>query len=518
MIALPRISDYPAHFASVDPQRQAIVHRERRWTGGAFAVEVERWANALMAAGVKPGERVAMLVPPRPEFLFCFLATAMVGGIWVGLNPRYRIGELRHVMTDTSPALLIAQREIDGRNYSGDLTALQTEFPALRSVICLESLEQQQFLEQGQKVSPSDFAGRRADVKSLDTCAIIFTSGSTGAPKGAMLSHHGLVHGALIEHRHSPSNHPVVLCNQPVSNIAGLGISAGYGVVVGGTLVFQEHFDPGEVLAAIAKERVTHWIHSPVTFHFVVNHPDFATTDFSSLDYIIWGGAAMAESLVRSLTGTGAKLRTAFGMTELSNDVTFTGEDASIEELTQTIGRPDPDYDLRIADHEGRPVPTGETGEIQARGDWIFRGYFNRPESTAEATTPDGWFRTGDLAVERPDGNWQIVGRLKDVYKSGGYSIYPREIEIALEAHPAVALAAVIGVSDPVYGEVGHAFVQNRQGSAPDEEMLKRWCHERMANFKVPKRVTILPELPRLAIGKVDKIALKQMTSAPAEG
>jgi acyl-CoA synthetase (AMP-forming)/AMP-acid ligase II len=139
------------------------------------------------------------------------------------------------------------------------------------------------------------------------------------------------------------------------------------------------------------------------------------------------------------------------------------------------------------------------------------KGYFNQPEATAAAFTPDGWFRTGDVAIARPDGNWKLVGRMKEMYKSGGYNIYPREIEIAIEAHPDVAMAAVLGIADPVYQEVGHAFVQLEAGRAVDVEVLRAWCRERLANYKIPKRFTIMPELPRLPIGKIDKQTLKKI-------
>ena len=158
--------------------------------------------------------------------------------------------------------------------------------------------------------------------------------------------------------------------------------------------------------------------------------------------------------------------------------------------------------------------PDGTQGEIQARGNWLFQGYFGAPEKTAETFTADGWFKTGDIAVERPDGNWQIVGRMKEMYKSGGFNIYPREIEIALEAHPDVAMAAVLGVADPLYHETGHAFVQPQPGAALSADECTKWCKDQLANYKVPKRFTIMAELPRFANGKLDKIGLRKQLEA----
>jgi acyl-CoA synthetase (AMP-forming)/AMP-acid ligase II len=245
-------------------------------------------------------------------------------------------------------------------------------------------------------------------------------------------------------------------------------------------------------------------------FHFAATQTTFATTNFATLETIVWAGAPMPRDLVTKLAQTGAQLATSFGMTELGTYVTYSDVDASHDALAASIGKPEPRFELRIARSDGTPVIVGEQGEIQARGDWLFQGYFNAPERTREAFTDDGWFRTGDVAVIRPDGNWQIAGRMKEMYKSGGFNIYPREIEIVLEAHPKIAMAAVLGVTDPVYHEVGHAFLQPEPGAVVTPEEADEWCRERLANYKVPKRFTVMSELPRLANGKLDKMSLRR--------
>ncbi len=259
---------------------------------------------------------------------------------------------------------------------------------------------------------------------------------------------------------------------------------------------------------------MTLWLQSSAMFHFATVHPDYPPTDFSALETIVWAGAPMARDIVTKLSRTGAQLSTAFGMTELGTYATFSDADADYDTLAAVIGKPEPRYELRIADADGRPVAAGTQGEIQAHGNWLFQGYFGAPEKTAEAFTADGWFKTGDIAVERPDGNWQIVGRMKEMYKSGGFNIYPREIEIALEAHPDVAMAAVLGVADPLYHETGHAFVQPQPGAALSAEECVSWCKDQLANYKVPKRFTIIDELPRLANGKLDKMSLRKQVEA----
>ena len=197
-------------------------------------------------------------------------------------------------------------------------------------------------------------------------------------------------------------------------------------------------------------------------------------------------------------------------MTELGLYVTYSEPGVDPETLSRTIGKPHPGFDIRVADAAGAIVEPGGQGEIQARGDWLLAGYFRDPEATADAYTADGWFRTGDIVKVWPDGNLEIVGRTKEMYISGGFNIYPREVEIAIEAHPDVGLVAVLGVPDDTFGEIGHAFIEPKPGKTLDAAALHDWCRERLANYKTPKRFEIRAELPRLPIGKIDKQALKR--------
>lgn len=281
-------------------------------------------------------------------------------------------------------------------------------------------------------------------------------------------------------------------------------------LVKGGTLVFQDRFDPKALLKIIERERISFWLQSPVQFHMVSALPEFDQTDFSSLNYIIWSGGPMPQHLVEKLYQLDCCLATAYGMTELTAYATYSDLDASCEVLANTIGRPEGRYDLRLQKADGYLAEVGEQGEIQAKGRWLMKGYFNQPEETAESFTDDGWFKTGDIAELCDDGNWRLVGRTKEMYKSGGYNIYPREIEMVIEAHPAVGLTAVLGVSDSLYGEVGYAFVEVKDGQKVDGALLRNWCRTRLANYKVPKYFEVLPELPRLPIGKIDKQGLRK--------
>ncbi|MBX2885546.1 MAG: acyl--CoA ligase [Granulosicoccus sp.] len=514
---LTRISEYVSYHAANQPETEALVLRERRIDYQSFAEEIKRYAKALIFAGVTHGDRIAMLGAPRPEFMLLLMATVDIGAIWMGMHPRYRMREFRHVVGLAKPKLIFAFDEIDGRHYTSELEALNAEFDCVENIILFDSvkapefcLSANEFLERADQINDNIWLQMQQAVATDDPAVIIFTSGTTGEPKGAMNSHFGLIHGAHVERRHWPGEHIRVLQNMPINHIANIGMMSSYCLVSGGTLVFQDRFDPGDLLSLIEQEEITFWLQSPVQFHLTAAHKDFDSRDISSLQYMIWGGGPMPQYLVEKLSKIDAKLATAYGMTELTAYVTFSDLDEKPEVLANSIGRPEQNYALRLMKADGSEAQAGEEGEIQAKGRWIMRGYFDQPIATQEAFTDDGWFHTGDVAIRLDDGNWRLVGRTKEMYKSGGFNIYPREIEIVMEEHPAVALTAVLSVSDLIYDEVGYAFIQPYAGAKVTEEEIRDWCKERLANYKVPKTFEFLESLPTLPIGKIDKQALRR--------
>jgi fatty-acyl-CoA synthase len=332
-----------------------------------------------------------------------------------------------------------------------------------------------------------------------------------------MISHHGLVHCSKVQWERWRTREPLrILCNFPINHVACTGDVCSYALVAGGTIVFMESFDPAGTLDAIERERLNVWGGVPTMLQLCAAVPDFDRRDLSSVELILWSGAAAPRSLLERLSCRGAKLATSYGMTETTGSVTYSDPGADLDTLAETIGRPHPSYQVRLAKEDGRPCAAGEEGEIQVRGDFIMLGYWNRPDATAAAIEADGWLHTGDVAVAREDGNWRIVGRRSQMYKSGGYNVYPREIEIALESHPAVAMAAVVPVPDPLYQEVGHAFVVPRGAAEPAEEELRAFLRERLANYKVPKRLFVRGQLPMLPVGKVDRVRLAAEAAAPS--
>lgn len=522
MIPLPvhavRIGQCVSHHAAREPEREAAVHHDRRLTYGELETAMTRWAKALLAAGLDHGDRVAMLTPPSTEWLTVMLATTEIGAIWCGYHPRYKRPEFKHVTELAEPTVLIGFRHIHGRDYAEDLLAMKADVPSIRQLVLLDTPVEggviaEDFLAAGDEVPDGDLDAARAKVRLDDTAVLIFTSGTTGRPKAAMVRHRALLTGGAVENEHWPMDRPRILHMMPVNHIAGVGMTGVFGMFVGGTLVFQDRFEPGDLLRLLEEEKIDHLLGSPVQFHMMANHPDLETRDLSNLKFLTWGGGPIAVPLVARLNELPGELRTSFGMTELGLYVTFTDHDAPFDVLSRTIGRPHKDFEIRVADADGKVAGAGEQGEIQARGDWLLAGYFRDAQATAEAYTSDDWFRTGDVVKVWEDGNLEIVGRTKEMFISGGFNIYPREIEMAIEEHPDTGMVAVMGVPDEAFGEVGHAFVEPKPGRSLDAATLKAWCGERLANYKIPKTFEIRDELPRLPIGKIDKQTLKASLS-----
>lgn len=507
-LTLPRfttLADYLDHYAAETPAADAVWHDGALLSYAELAEKVERMAGSLAAAGLSAGDRVAVLSTPRPEFLISLLAAFKLGAVWVGLNPRYTYRELAHVVAESKPRLILSLPQIDDRKLDADVARLVEEFDA----------DQGYRLDAGESFGslralpePAAFTPHTSD--PLDAATIVFTSGSSGSPKGAVLSHRGLLYASCVESEVIGIEAPRVPNNLPINHVACLADLTGTTLVAGGMLVLLERFDPAEFIALIEELRLTNLMNVPTVLQAVAMHPDFETRDLSSLRVVSWGGAPMPVEIIRVYRAKGIRLLSVYGMTETIASITFTEENASEEVLAGSVGRFDPGMQVRLANEAGQPVAIGEQGEVQVKHEGLFLEYFGRAEATKDAYTDDGWFKTGDVGVLRDDGNLRLVGRRSEMIKSGGYNVYPREIELCIEQLGEVAIAAVVGRPDPTFGEVSVAYVVPAPGASPDPALLKELCRANLANYKVPKEFIIVEDLPLLPVGKVDKQALRR--------
>lgn len=521
--SLPRIGDYARWHAERTPDADAMVLGDERYTYAAFADAVDACTKALIAAGVEKGDRVATLAPPSPDYFITFLAASSIGAIWLGLNPRYQIGELTYVVGDSEPVVLFARTRIDDRAYASELAELMGATQSLRKLVLLDAERLDEtpdaqsytdFLATGSDIDASRLAEHRETAGGRDPCMIVYTSGSTGRPKGALLHHEGIVEFSLAQNRVWPVSPLRVLNYFPINHVGCVIDVSTPALVAGGTIVFMEHFDPRRSLELMQQEKITLWGSVPSVFHLQFEVADFDSFDLSAVKTIMWGGAAMPRDLILRLLEYGVPLATNYGLTESSSAITVIPPTRDVDILEKTVGWAFEGTEVRLVDAEGATVPDGESGEIQSRSIYNMLGYWRREEATAEVFTEDGWFSTGDIGRRNPDGSYSIVGRVKEMYKSGGYNVYPREVEMAIESHDGVELAAVVSIPDPVWQEIGVAYIVLNRPVA--EEELAAHCRAALANYKIPKRFEIVDTMPLLPIGKVDKVSLKKRAAAEA--
>lgn len=489
------------------PNAEALVLGDVRWSYADFADHVRRLADALRASGIGKGDRVATLQTPHPEFLAIFLATSVVGAVWVGLNPRYRLGELLHIVRDCGPSLIFSRSRVGERAYTEEIAAMAA-IDGVREIIIFDGDP----AVAGTTAFHSFLARTGSDVASSpqpdDPCIIVYTSGSTGQPKGAVLRQSGLAYFARTQAHLWPVE-PLRIVNYfPINHIGSVIDCALPALAAGGTIVFMEKFEPAACLRLMEAERISLWASVPSGFQLMLEADDFERFDLSAVQLIVWEGAAASPELIAQLSHVCPRMATNYGMTETTSAIAALPPTDDQALLASSVGPAFPGVEVRLVAADGSEVADGEVGEVQTRSPLLLLEYWRNPVATEAAFTPDGFFRTGDLAIRRPDGTYRVVGRLKEMFKSGGYNVYPREVEAALEAHPAISLAAVVGVPDPLWQEVGIAFVQT---AVPiTDELLRLHCRANLADYKIPKRIIVRDELPLLPIGKVDKVALKK--------
>lgn len=510
---LQRVDEYVRHGANHFPDRTAFIETNNIISFAEAAAQIDDIARALLAYGVQPGDRVATLAAPCPRAFMLFLATASIGAYWFGMNPRYSQRELQHLLTDARPVILFFEPHIDGRDFRTDLQRILDQTGSTTQTMELpdtgtQSAQWTDFLNKGDTITLDALYDRRRTISARDVCLVVYTSGTTGKPKGAMLSHYGLIYCSRTDARYNlNSDGQRMLCNFPINHIACIGDVCMTTLVVGGTIVFMRTFDPPGILQAIHLHRITHLGQIPAMLQMILTHPEMATADLQSLRTILWGGNPASVSLIQSMRSLAPTITNVYGLTETTGNIIFARGELSLEQFANTIGNAPPEYEVELFSDNDLPVPDGEVGEIRVRGEFVMNGYWDNDGATRAAFTDAGWLQTGDLAFRRPDGLITLVGRRSDMFKSGGYNIYPAEVEQVIETYPGVLAAAVLSVTDPLYSEVGVAFVICNSPEL-DEQSLRRHSRELLANYKIPKYFKFVGQMPMLPNGKVDKRAL----------
>ncbi len=518
---------FPEHDALVFPASGT------RMTWAELDHEASRIAASWLEIGLKPGEHVGIWSMNVPEWVVAQFACARIGAILVNINPSYRQHELEGALATADIATLVVGSPYKSSNFTAMVESLCPEIagatdrewtspshPRLRRVIALGAPPGPGWRSWRELATPSEQAQLKVHdlasaIRPGDIHNIQFTSGTTGMPKGAMLTHHNILMNAYhTGHRLRYGERDRICVPVPFYHCFGCVLGTMVAVVHGAAVVVPApSFDPLATLKAMNAEKCSAIYGVPTMYSAILDHPRFAEFDLTSLRTGIMSGAPCPLPLmnkVESIMGV-REICIGYGQTEASPIITFTSVDDPTEVRVGTVGRPIPGLQVELVESVSRePVSRGSTGELRVRGHCVMAGYYKNPEATARAIDSEGWLYTGDLAREREDGCYRIVGRSKEVIIRGGENIYPAEVEEFLHHHPAVAEVAVAGLPDAHYGEVVAAWVVLKPSATATADDLKRFCHDQIARFKVPRHVMIVPELPKTVTGKVKKHILRE--------
>jgi long-chain acyl-CoA synthetase len=459
-----------------------------------------RVAGLLKARGVEPGDRVGLMLPNLPYFPFAFFGVLRLGAVVVPMNPLLKEREVAFHLGDSGAKVLLAWTQFADAAQTGS-------DDAGAECVIVEPGGFEQLMAGADPVE--DIAEREDD----ETALILYTSGTTGTPKGAELTHENLraatqISVDLVDA--GPEN--VTFGALPLFHVFGLTSGLNSAVRVGGELTLLPRFEPGKALEIIQRDGVTTFLGVPTMYAAMLHHGERDSFDATSLDLCVSGGAAMPVEILRGFEEAfDCKVLEGYGMSETCAIAAFNRPDR--ERKPGSIGIPVPGVEMKLVDESGNEVPQGEVGEILIRGPVVMKGYWNRPDATAETVDSDGWLHSGDMATVDEDGFFFIVDRKKDMIIRGGFNVYPREIEEVFYEHPAVAEAAVVGIAHESLGEEVAAAVALKPGQEATADELRSYVKERVAAYKYPRHVWITESLPKGPTGKI----LKRDIEVPSE-
>ena len=519
------------------PENEALIvrHQHQRLSWSHLSRAVDLHARGFMALGLQAGDRLGIWAPNCLEWFICQFASAQIGVILVNINPAYRLSELDYVLKQSACQWLVCAGAFKTSDYHAMVEQLvpqlsahspghlcSAHLPDLRGVISLAAAPAPGFLPWAQLatlgagVEVEQLQARKAAVMPEHPVNIQYTSGTTGFPKGATLSHRNILNnGFMVGESLGLTANDRLVIPVPLYHCFGM-VMGNLGCVTHGTTMIypSEAFDPGLTLQAIAQERATGLYGVPTMFIALLDHPQRAGFDLSSLRTGIMAGATCPIEVMRRVISEMhmSEVQIAYGMTETSPVSIQTGPADELELRVTTVGRTQPHLENKLIDAEGQIVARGEIGELCTRGYSVMLGYWNNPHATLEAIDSEGWMHTGDLAQMDEQGYVRIVGRNKDMIIRGGENIYPRELEEFFFTHPAVADVQIVGIPDEKYGEEIVAWIKFHPGHTANELELQTWCKARIAHFKTPRYFKFVDTFPMTVTGKIQKFKMREVS------
>jgi acyl-CoA synthetase (AMP-forming)/AMP-acid ligase II len=499
-----RLIDYFDRGADLFPARDCLHDGTRGWTYAGVRATTHRIANGLLAAGLATGDKVAVYSPNHAMAYAALLGIQRAGLVWAPVNARNAIDENLYILDNTDVAFLFYHS-----SFAQYLPRLREACPKIRNFLCIDAPEFDAWLAGQGEVAPD--LGDATD----EVAILISSGGTTGRPKGVQITHRVIETMNAIFWATMPIEAPPVhLMVAPMTHAAG--VCSFPLLPYGGTNIFMGTADPGAILAAIERHKVTHVYMPPTLIYILLAHPDIGKYDYSSLRRLVYASAPMSvDKLVEAIRVFGPVLTQTYGQAEACMIATVFGREDHVAALEgnkrhrlASCGKVSPLMRLEVMDDDGRILPRGERGEIVLRGGLVMKGYYKNPQATAEASA-FGWHHTGDIGVIDEDGFVYIVDRKKDMIISGGFNVFPSEVEQVLWSHPAVQDCAVIGVPDDKWGEAVKAVVELKPGARASAEELITLARDKLGGVKAPKTVDFMATLPRSPVGKVLKKDLR---------
>ncbi|HCP32183.1 TPA: AMP-binding protein [Candidatus Acetothermia bacterium] len=512
------------------PRRNAIIDQGYKISYQELNERVNQLARGLIELGVQKGEKVGLWMPNVPKWVIAYFAIARIGAVVVPMNTRYKSHEVHYILQNSEATTLFMADTFVGIDYRKMIGEVRENLPGLKHIIISgEKGSDIHTFDEVVALGTSHLEDKKIDKREAicnprDNVFILYTSGTTGNPKGAMLSHHNIAENArqVTQVLHT-SEKDIFLLAVPFFHCFGCVMGIMGAITWGASLVPMSVFKAKEALELIEEEEVSILYGVPTMFvleleEYRKGKDDGSQYDVSSLRTGIMAGAPCPVEVMRgTMEELGCNVSIAYGLTEASPVITMTRFDDSLERRVETVGKALPGIEVKITDDDRWSLPPGEMGELTCRGYNVMLGYYKMPGKTAEVIDEEGWLYSGDLATVDEEGYVKIVGRKKDMLITGGFNVYPAEIEEYLFTHPKVQNVSVVGVPDEVMGEVAIAHIIPRKGMAINPQEIVDYCMGKIANFKVPRYVEIVDEFPMTQSGKIQKFHLREVAKEALE-
>ncbi len=508
--------------ADLHPEKEALTTGAARVTYAEFLDTSKNLARALLELGVEKGDRVAVLMPTSIEYIYTYMAASMVGAILAGINPNYKGPEIAYILNNSLPRVLIMK----DKHRDVDLQKVIREhiFPGVIPYIVIQNTQQKKkflirraidfetLMDIESQFDEEALSERKETVAPGDGVLVIYTAGIMGKPKGVVLTHQNILTTTRVQAQYweiVPEDR--ILLHLPMSHIGGAVELFITGLTAGATQDVMSHFNPLEAMKRIENEKITVLGQVPTMYVMMFHAPGFEHYDLSSLRMLAVAGAPSTREIIEKMSQiVDGPVRTGYGLSETAGFVTHSLTEDPPTKLYETVGKPVPDFQFKIVDEERKELPEGETGEVAIKGDCVFKEYFEQPTETEKSIDPEGWFYTGDMGFFDQDGYLVLRGRKKDMMITGGFTVFPQEIEDKLNRHPQIQMAAVCGVPAPVLGEIGRAFVVPQPGKIFKQSEIIDYLGQYLADFKIPQQFSFRDSLPLTPTGEVEKRILQE--------